>query len=211
LDQRLAPKKRRRRWLPTALMTVAVLLAASGAISYVFAPSWFGRGTGEPDVGAVPTVQGRLVNYIWPNEIQIPKLHAKAPIEQVTTENRELQIPLNPKIVGWWNGGAKPGARTGTAVIAGHINYSGVTGVMSQIGTLKPGDKVYVSGTRDKQRKTLAFRITAVRTYEKKAFPYQQIFDQHSVGRLALVTCGGPFDASTGNYLDNIVAYAVVE
>jgi hypothetical protein len=28
-------------------------------------------------------------------------------------------------------------------------------------------------------------------------------------GRLVLVTCGGPFDASTGNYLDNIVAFAV--
>jgi hypothetical protein len=39
--------------------------------------------------------------------------------------------------------------------------------------------------------------------------PYKQIFDQSSVGRLAIVTCGGPFDASTGNYLDNIVAYAV--
>jgi hypothetical protein len=23
------------------------------------------------------------------------------------------------------------------------------------------------------------------------------------------VTCGGPFDASTGNYLDNIVVFAV--
>jgi hypothetical protein len=26
---------------------------------------------------------------------------------------------------------------------------------------------------------------------------------------VALVTCGGPFDAATGNYLDNIVAFAV--
>jgi hypothetical protein len=27
--------------------------------------------------------------------------------------------------------------------------------------------------------------------------------------RLVVVSCGGPFDASTGHYLDNIVAYAV--
>jgi hypothetical protein len=39
--------------------------------------------------------------------------------------------------------------------------------------------------------------------------PYKKIFDQHAPGRLAIVTCGGPFDASTGNYEDNIVAFAV--
>jgi hypothetical protein len=52
-------------------------------------------------------------------------------------------------------------------------------------------------------------KITGVRTYTKKALPYKEIFNQNSVGRLAIVTCGGPFDASTGHYLDNIVAYAV--
>ena len=55
----------------------------------------------------------------------------------------------------------------------------------------------------------LSFKITGVRTYDKQRLPYQQIFDQKSVGRLAIVTCGGPFDASTGNYRDNIVAFAV--
>ena len=44
---------------------------------------------------------------------------------KVGTQNRELDIPLNPKIVGWWDGGARPGDRRGTAILAGHINYSG--------------------------------------------------------------------------------------
>ena len=51
--------------------------------------------------------------------------------------------------------------------------------------------------------------VTGVRTYHKTPLPYPQIFDQHSGGRIAIVTCGGPFDASTGNYLDNIVVFAV--
>jgi hypothetical protein len=55
----------------------------------------------------------------------------------------------------------------------------------------------------------LTFHITGVRTYKKTVLPYKQIFDQKSVGRLAIVTCGGPFDSSTGNYEDNIVAFAV--
>jgi hypothetical protein len=28
---------------------------------------------------------------------------------------------------------------------------------------------------------------------------------------LAVVTCGGPFDSSTGHYWDNVVVYAVPE
>ncbi len=61
----------------------------------------------------------------------------------------------------------------------------------------------------DKKKTRLTFTITGVRTYNKQQLPYQQIFDQSSASRLALVTCGGPFDASTGNYEDNIVAFAV--
>jgi sortase (surface protein transpeptidase) len=126
-----------------------------------------------------------------------------------TTPNGELDVPPNPKVVGWWSPGAKPGARTGTAILAGHINYAGVAGTLAKIGSLKPGDQVYVFG-KDKGKKTeIKFRITGVRTYHKTRLPYKEIFDQKSIGRIAIVTCGGPFDASTGNYLDNIVAFGV--
>ncbi len=64
-------------------------------------------------------------------------------------------------------------------------------------------------GKRAGKEVRLTFRITGVRTYKKTALPYAEIFDQKSVGRLAIVTCGGAFDFSTGNYLDNIVAFAV--
>jgi hypothetical protein len=66
-----------------------------------------------------------------------------------------------------------------------------------------------VYGKRQHKEVGLKFLITGVRTYDKTALPYKEIFDQNSVGRLAIVTCGGAFDPSTGNYLDNIVAFAV--
>jgi hypothetical protein len=81
--------------------------------------------------------------------------------------------------------------------------------VLASIGTLHPGDAVFVTGRHGSTRVKLRFSITGVRTYRKTALPYRQIFDQRSVGRLAIVTCGGPFDASTGNYEDNIVVFAV--
>jgi len=95
------------------------------------------------------------------------------------------------------------------AILDGHVNYNGVDGVLSRIGALDPGDTVYIDGLHNGKKTRVKFKITGVRTYHKTALPYKQIFDQKSVGRIAIVTCGGPFNAQTGNYLDNIVAFAV--
>jgi hypothetical protein len=212
---RSAPVVERIGWFPFACLIGAVLLVSSAALVWNASPYWGRNGhqVSAARVGSVPANHaggaGQALQ-LWPNRIHIPKLDATAPIEKVgTTSTGELDIPLNPKIVGWWSPGARPGARKGTAVIAGHINYAGVTGTLSAIGTLRPGDRVMVYGHRDGATRKLTYRVTGVRTYHKTNLPYRQIFDQHVAGRLALVTCGGPFDAATGNYLDNIVAYAV--
>ncbi len=97
------------------------------------------------NVGEVPTKAGVDVPFVAPNRIVIPAIKAVAPIVKVgTLPGRELEIPLNPKVVGWWKHGAMPGAKRGTAILAGHINYAGVAGTMAKIGTLDPGDAVYV-------------------------------------------------------------------
>ena len=80
--------------------------------------------------------------------------------------------------------------------------------MLSRIGTLDPGDTVYIDGSATASKTRAEVRDHRRRTYAQASLPYQEIFDQKSVGRLAIVTCGGPFDAQTGNYLDNIVAFA---
>jgi hypothetical protein len=196
----------------------AIIVLAAAGITWVLSPNWGGGSGGsttytQRNIGDIPTAEpsfGLAALAISPNRIEIPRLSAVAPIITVATgPNRELGVPLNPKIVGWWNGGAMPGAKKGTAILDGHINYAGVTGVLANIGTLNPGDTVYVYGLHNGHDTKVTFSITGVRTYNKTALPWQEIFDQQSVGRLAIVTCGGPFDASTGNYEDNIVAFAV--
>lgn len=201
--------------LPLAcILGVLVILGVAG-LTWNVSP-YYGRNDAAPpsaDVGTVPATASPVAASVplAPNRIEIPKLKAEAPIIDVgTTPDGELDIPLNPKVVGWWSPGAKPGAAKGTAILAGHINYSGVTGTLADIGRLRPGDEVDIYGTHNADHKAMVrFSVTGVRTYHKTHLPYKQIFDQHSVGRIAIVTCGGPFDASTGNYLDNIVAYAV--
>jgi hypothetical protein len=42
----------------------------------------------------------------------------------------------------------------------------------------------------------------------KTAFPVIAVYGNVNYPALRLVTCGGPFDSATGQYLDNIVVYA---
>jgi hypothetical protein len=206
-------------WVPFLCAVAAIVLLAAAAISWVSAPNWgrhdavaAPRTVGEVPVEQPPALHDSPVaqSVLTPNRIEIPALRVSAPIVKVgTTPGGALQVPRNPKIAGWWDRGASPGAPKGTAIIAGHINYAGVTGALAHIGELDHGDTVYVYGARDGTTTRLAFRVTGVRTYLKHNLPYKKIFNQEVAGRLVLVTCGGPFDARTGNYLDNIVTYAV--
>ena len=195
--------------LSLTLVLLAIGFIAAAGISFVISPSWGGGAGATADNGHIPNRAGVRVPDIRPNQIRIPKLHAVAPIVHVGTQDRELVIPLDPHVVGWWDGGARPGDRRGTALLAGHINYGGVTGTLATIGRLRPGDRIFVTGRHHGKLLELGFRVTGARTYRKTSLPYKKIFAQHSVGRLAVVTCGGPFDSSTGNYEDNVVVFAV--
>jgi hypothetical protein len=211
--RRRNPPGRHVGWVPFLLILTAIVVLAGAGITWVTSPYWHKQITAAAprDVGTVPVKPGAAaIAYVSPYRIEIPRLGAVAPIVDVATlAGGELDVPLNPQVVGWWKYGAKPGASKGTAILDGHINYAGVEGVLSRIGTLNPGDAVYIYGLDNGKNTRLPFKITGVRTYSKQALPYQEIFDQKSVGRVAIVTCGGPFDASTGNYRDNIVAFAV--
>ncbi len=199
--------------IPFLCALAAIIALAGSAISWVISPNWGGQHVARAEarnIGQVPTTAGIPVPYVSPAGIEIPRLGAKAAVAAVgITPDGALDVPLDPKTVGWWKGGAKPGARQGTAILDGHINYRGVDGVLARIGTLDPGDTVYIDGRHGSKPTRLKFAITGVRSYEKTSLPYQEIFDQKSVGRLAIVTCGGPFDMHTGNYLYNIVVFAV--
>ncbi|GAB2485112.1 class F sortase [Jatrophihabitans fulvus] len=200
--------------VPLACVLVAIMIVSIAGMTWNTSP-YYGRKQAAAAPAStpapVPRATGTYTVSLSPTRVEIPRLRAKAPVVKVaTTSDGELEIPQNPKIVGWWSPGARPGSKKGTAVLTSHINYNGVQGTFARIGALKPGDTVRVWGRFNaRQQRKVSFRVTAVRTYHKTALPYRQIFDQKITGRLALVTCGGPFDASTGNYLDNIVVYAV--
>jgi hypothetical protein len=54
------------------------------------------------------------------------------------------------------------------------------------------------------------FRVNKVVQFAKTTFPDQLVFGSHGTRSLQLVTCGGPFDPSTGHYLANIVVFSLL-
>jgi LPXTG-site transpeptidase (sortase) family protein len=120
------------------------------------------------------------------------------------TADGALQVPSSTTVAGWYTGGPRPGD-IGSAVIVGHIDSLTGPGVFYRLSELRPGDRVYVQRA---DKTTVAFRVTAVRTYLKDQFPTHDVYGPTPDAELRLITCGGDFDAATGHYLSNVVVYA---
>lgn len=117
-----------------------------------------------------------------------------------------LGIPASPSVVGWWAGGGYPGQASGATVLAGHVDGAAQgPGALFELRQLRPGVAVTVTAGGRAWR----YVVRAVRAYAKATLPAAAVFAQRVTPRLVIITCGGPFDASTGHYLDNIVVYAV--
>jgi hypothetical protein len=136
-----------------------------------------------------------------------PDLHARARVVPVGTDaGGALELPGDPRTLGWWVGGALPGATRGTVVVAGHIDTKeGGAGVMAGVIRLPLGARVSLTDAAGAQR---IYRVVAVRSYPKRALP-ARLFTGAPTARLVLVTCGGTFDAAAHRYSDNIVVYGV--
>ena len=55
--------------------------------------------------------------------------------------------------------------------------------------------------------RTAVFSVDGVQEVVKATFPSHEIYGNTPYPELRLITCGGPFDTATRQYLDNIVVY----
>lgn len=115
-----------------------------------------------------------------------------------------LEVPPDASSAGWFELGPTPGA-LGPSVIAAHIDYAGVPGVFSRLRDLAAGDEV---GVRRADGTEAVFTTYRVDRYSKSDFPTEQVYGDTAAAELRLITCGGAFDQATGQYRDNVVAFA---
>ncbi len=174
--------------------------------------------SGEPPSGvtyprAVSEVRGPGATLV------IPALQVHAPIVATGAVDGSMTIPADIHTVGWYNGtditdGTTTSAPTpwpgqpGVSILAGHVDWAGEgPGALYYIGQLVVGDPIEVIGTN---REVTYWRVSqSPITISKAALP-DNLFANTGAPKLALVTCGGPYDPATRHYLDNVVVWATL-
>jgi hypothetical protein len=154
--------------------------------------------TAPPARGGLPAAK--------PASLSIPAIDVRAGriADLGLTPAGELEVPGDATTVGWFTGAPSPG-EAGPAVLAAHVDYKHVPGAFSRLKELRAGEQARV-GRAD--GRTAVFTVYRVDRYAKAAFPTEAVYGDTAEPELRLITCGGAFDRSSGNYLDNVVAYA---
>jgi hypothetical protein len=122
----------------------------------------------------------------------------------VNSEN-ELDVPPDARTLVWYRHGPSPG-EPGSAVIAGHLNWEGMTGLFANLAGTPVGATVTVTYDDGSQR---AFTVTSVELVPKPEVSVKGVFARDGDRVLRLVTCGGEFDDSVNSYRSNVVVTAV--
>jgi LPXTG-site transpeptidase (sortase) family protein len=158
---------------------------------------------------AIGTQSGRLDALpdpvaVAPVALRIPSLGVDAPVRAVGVDAiGEMEVPAATD-VGWYRFGPAPGD-DGSAVLAAHVDYDGRRGVFFALRQLQPGSRVDVTLADGSVQ---GYEVERVAQIAKGDLAASGVFDRTGPPRLALITCGGTFDAAARSYRDNIVAYA---
>jgi len=192
-------------------LTVAVLVAAGGlgviAAALLTAPvPPAADAAGDPLSSGRGGAEARIRST--PTRIRAAAIRLDAPLLPVgVATDGTVQVPplSRPMLAGWYRNGPSPGER-GSAVLVGHVDtVRAGPAVFYNLGRLRPGATVDIV-RRDGSVAT--FRVDAVRSYPKKAFPSALVYGPTPRPSLRLVTCGGRYDRKHRNYLDNVVVFA---
>jgi LPXTG-site transpeptidase (sortase) family protein len=186
---------------------VGVLLALLATVSLTAC------GSSTPTAAPVPSTSTSSTPAgpprIIPTSIEIPSIDAKSSLVQLgLNADKSVEVPpvAQPLLAGWYKYSPTPG-QDGPAVILGHIDGDHQEGIFWRLHEMKTGDKVMV-GRQDGS--TLTFTVSKVDEIAKSAFPTSAVYGNTPDPELRLITCGGAFDASAHNYLDNIIVYATL-
>ncbi|MBM2615099.1 class F sortase [Actinoplanes sp. LDG1-06] len=145
-----------------------------------------------------------------PVRLRIAALDLNATVDAVGVDPRTGDFAVPPSVdrVGWYKFGPGFAATAGSIVIAGHVDSAAQgEGAFFGLGELRPGDVVTLTGPGGGRERV--FEVTARQRYRKTAIPLDRYFARDGEVRLTLITCGGPFDAETRHYRDNVVVTAV--
>lgn len=140
-----------------------------------------------------------------PSRLRVDTLAIDAPVSPLgLTGAGRLEVPTEPDEVGWWSGGARPGA-PGPAVLVGHVDWTDGPAVFHGLERLDPGDSIVITDEEDRRHR---FEVVRVEVHPKHEFPTSSVYGPTAEPALRLITCGGRFDTRAGHYDHNVIVYA---
>lgn len=122
------------------------------------------------------------------NHIFIPSLGVYGHINQYKGElvNNTLTLPGAYEVTRWKDGSNVTDEK-GNILIAGHVSWNGVHGLIHDLALIKAGNLAYVTDGKGNRQE---FQLQTARTIKKTALP-QEIWDTTGPKQLVVVTCGG--------------------
>jgi LPXTG-site transpeptidase (sortase) family protein len=142
-----------------------------------------------------------------PLRLAIPRLGVDAPIIAVgLTQEGAMDVPQQAHEVGWYEHSQRPGLK-GNAVLAGHLDWYGVSGVFRRLAELVAGDTVAIHGADGQER---AYTVEWRRSYAASSAiaVVGEVFEPLERAALTLITCGGRWNPATQRYDTRVVVRA---
>jgi hypothetical protein len=167
---------------------------------------------GVPVVSDVPIVDATTIEAVEevppPGRLTIASTEISMPIVATgVASDGQMELPEDPREIGWYRFGALPGDPRGSAVLGGHVDSVrfGI-GPLAKLASVEEGARITVTAA-DGER--LAYTVTSVERITKAALPVDRLFDPDVDHRLVVITCGGRYLPDAGGYEDNIVVIAM--
>jgi hypothetical protein len=196
---------------PAAGVPVAAALVGMPATTPDPAPAPTAETVGPdrlPAATARPAAPTPPAAVAAPVRLSVPARGIDAPVDPVGVGPRgEMALPGDVDRVGWYRFGPAPATGAGTVVLAGHVDDVGQgLGELAPLRAAEPGDEVLVEAA---DGEVTRWQVVSRELVEKPDVPLADLFSRAGQPRLALVTCGGPFDPQRLSYRDNVVVVAV--
>ncbi|WP_306745831.1 class F sortase [Saccharothrix yanglingensis] len=140
-----------------------------------------------------------------PGTVRLPQGGLATLVREEVTADGVLPVPEGVGEATWW--GVDLGAAEGATVLAGHVNWKGMTGPFDELWRSAAGQRVTVVDTAGK---SFAFTVTQVEAVRKDDLPNRavELFGPRGPHRLVLVTCGGRWVGGGTGYEENRVVIA---
>ncbi len=141
-----------------------------------------------------------------PTRVRLDSVGIDAPVRPVGVQSDgQMQLPDDPKVLGWYRFGEAPASGRGATVLAGHLDSLryGI-GPLVRLRDLSLGDTFSVTlgdGITEE------YVVQQVRRFDRQGLP-DQLFARTGRERLHLITCGGAYDRDNGGYQQNLVVTA---